>query len=79
MIGRLDHFGLHVSMEPFENEVVLINEYSLPSRSMLEQSLNQMFEFSDYSDELCFLEIIWFLIYEAERHRPAPPAFLPKK
>ena len=63
MIGRLDHFGLHVSMEPFENEVVLINEYSLPSRSMLEQRLNQMFEFSDYSDELCFLEIIWFLIY----------------
>ena len=63
MIGRLDHFGLHVSMEPFENEVVLINEYSLPSRSMLEQRLKQMFEFSDYSDELCFLEIIWFLIY----------------
>ena len=52
LIGRLDHFGLRVLMEPFKNEDALINEYSLPSRSMLEQRLKQMFEFSDYSDEL---------------------------
>ena len=52
LIGRLDHFGLRVLMEPFENEDALIDEYSLPSRTMLEQRLKQMLEFSDYSDEL---------------------------
>ena len=54
LIGRLDHFGLGVLMEPFKNEDSLKNTYPLPSRSMLEQRLKHLFAFSDYSAEFVF-------------------------
>ena len=52
ILGNLDHFGLRVLVEPFENEQELTSEAFLPNQNILEDRLELIFPFSDFSDEI---------------------------